>query len=155
MSKDKEVCWECGKELGPNSETNFCRGTDCAAKYAKKNKKKKPPTGKPGPRKSSIFDIAMRVAASSHESIERPGVESSARVDIAFSADFEGPVSKQELTKKINDEIIAALEVAVKIVSRDLQLKPGQVRVKPLRVEVAMNDQGSLDEDEENQAQGE
>jgi hypothetical protein len=75
-------------------------------------------------------------------------------MDIAFSADFEGPVSKQTLTKKINDEVIAALESAIKIVSRDLRLKPGQVRVKPLRVEVAMNDQASLDEDEENQAQG-
>jgi hypothetical protein len=101
-----------------------------------------------------LLGIAARVAAASHESLERPGTESSIRVDIAFSADFEGPVSKKVLTKKMNDEIIAALESAIKIVSRDLRLHPGQVRVKPLRLEVAMNDQASLGEDEEGQAQG-
>ena len=95
----------------------------------------------------TLLSIAARVTAS-HESLERPGVESSVRMDISFSADFEGNISKEELTKKIESEVMAALESSIKIVSRELRLRPGRVLVKPLHIEVAMNDQASIDEEE-------
>jgi len=75
-------------------------------------------------------------------------------MEIAFSADFEGKVAKDILVKKFEQEVMSALESSVKIISRELHLKPGRVLVKPLRIEVAMNDQASFDEDEENEEQG-
>ena len=100
-----------------------------------------------------LLAVAARVAASTHESLERPETEYSARVEIAFSVDFEGQVAKDVLVKKIQDEIVSSLESSVKIISRELRLRPGRVLVKPLRIEVAMNDQASSDEEMENQEQ--
>jgi hypothetical protein len=95
--------------------------------------------------------IAARVAASRHESLEHPGTEYSARVEIDFSADFEGQVAKDAFATKLENEIISALEAAVKIVARELRLQPTHVRVKPLRVEIAVNDQASLGEEGQSQ----
>jgi hypothetical protein len=95
--------------------------------------------------------IAARVAASTHESLERPATEYSVRTEIAFSAEFEGKVSKDVLVKKLESEVMSALEGAIKVVSRELRLDPGRVLVKPLKMEIAINDQGDFDEDEQDE----
>ena len=106
--------------------------------------------------KPNTLSIAKKVAAGytadslrERQGIDKPNTEYSARVELSFSADFEGTVAKDILVKKIEDEIISALESSVKIISRELQLHPGQVLVKPFRIDVAMNDQVSLDEEED------
>lgn len=150
MADEKELCRNCDKPLPPNWKDNFCPGTKCAKEYSKKNL----PPGKKS-KSASLLAVAARVAASSHESLTRPTTEYGTRVEIAFSADFEGKVAKDVLVKKLEHEIMGALESSVKIISRELRLRPGRVLVKPLRIEVAMNDQASFDEDEENEEQGE
>ena len=124
---DEEVCNNCGKPLPANWKDNFCPGGKCAKEYAKKHK--------PGRKAVDLVSIASRVA-SRRESLERPGTESSVMMDITFSADFEGTVSKDVLTKKFEDEVMAALESSIKIISRELRIHPTQVRVKPLQIEV-------------------
>ena len=143
VADDKETCHNCGKDLPANWKDNFCQGGKCAKEYAKKHSKK---------RKSADWAvIASRVAASTHESLERPSIEYSARTEIAFSAEFEGKVDKDVLIKKLQTELISALEASVKIVSRELRLRPGRILVKPLRLEVAINDQASYEEGTEDE----
>jgi hypothetical protein len=96
-----------------------------------------------------LESIAARVAASTHESLEHPATEYSVRTEIAFSAEFEGQVAKDVLVKKLESEVMSALEAAIKVVSRELRLEPGRVLVKPLKLEVAINDQGDFGEDEQ------
>ncbi len=93
--------------------------------------------------------IAARVAALTHESLDKPETEYSTRVEIAFSADFEGSIAKSVLIKKLEDEIVNALKSSVGIVSRELRLRPGRVLVTPLKIDVAMNDQASYGEETE------
>ena len=99
-----------------------------------------------------LLSIATRIAIK-RESLTRPTTEYSTRVEIAFSADFEGTVSKDILMKKLESELISALEASIQITSRELQLRPGRILIKPLRLEIALNDQASFDgmEDEEEQ----
>jgi hypothetical protein len=97
--------------------------------------------------------VAGRIASSTHESLTRPLTEYSVRMDISFSADFEGTVAKNLLVDKIESEVVSALESSIKIISRELKLDPGRVLVKPLRIEVAMNDQASLEESGEDDSQ--
>jgi hypothetical protein len=91
--------------------------------------------------------IASRIAARSIESLTSPSTEYSARVELVFSVDFEGQVAKDILIKKLEDEVVAALESSIKITSRDLELRTGRVLVKPLKFSVAINDQSSFDEE--------
>jgi hypothetical protein len=97
--------------------------------------------------------IAARIAASNHESLERPGTEYSVRTEIIFSAEFEGQVAKDVFLKKVEFELMSALESSIKVIARELHLRPGRVLVKPLKLDVAINDQGDFEEVEEEQAE--
>lgn len=72
----------------------------------------------------------------------RPTTEYSCRLELSVSADFEGRVPKDRLVKKLKAEMTAAVRAAMGIVARDFGLESTGVQVQPVRVEVAMNDQG-------------
>ena len=67
--------------------------------------------------------------------------EYSCRMDLSISADFEGQIPKDKLIRKLKAEMTAAVKAAMGIVARDFGLESTGVRVQPVRVECAMNDQ--------------
>lgn len=71
----------------------------------------------------------------------RSTTEYSCRMDLSISADFEGQISKDKLIKKLKAEMTAAIKAAMGIVARDFGLESTGVRVQPVRVDCAMNDQ--------------
>jgi len=72
----------------------------------------------------------------------RPTTEYSCRLEFSVSADFEGQVPKDRLVRKLKAEMTASVRAAMGIVARDFGLESTGVQVQPVRVEVAMNDQG-------------
>jgi len=107
----------------------------------RKPKNKRPP-------KVSKRPVDFPVSVES-ETMLRPQTEYSCRVEIALTADFEGNVAKKNLIKKLKNEIITAIKTGVEQVSTDMELQATGVVVSPLRVECAVNDQASV-EDESN-----
>lgn len=78
-----------------------------------------------------------------------PGVEYSFKVDLSFSIDFEGDVSEvssDKLRKKLKAEILAALKGAALMSASDFGLQASNIRINPIVVSAAVNDQTSVDE---------
>lgn len=78
-----------------------------------------------------------------------PKTEFSVRAEISLSVDFEGDVTKQQLLKKLRNEVMAAIKQAVTITANELQAAPSTVMVKPISFEVAVNDQADLQDEME------
>ena len=78
-----------------------------------------------------------------------PGVEYSFKVDLSFSVDFEGDVmdvSENRIRRKLKAEILAAMKGASLIAANDFGLRAGNIRVSPITISSAINDQMSIDE---------
>lgn len=108
-----------------------------------RNTKKKPdrvaePVQQPEP---EIPDISMDVLD--------PGVEYSFKVDLSLTVDFEGDtseVSEPRLRKKLKAEMLAAIKGATLMTANDFGLRANNVKVSPVSVSSAMNDQTSVGE---------
>ncbi len=110
----------------------------------------------------SLTSVAARVAARRYAwqeedddrvsftegNLDRPATEYSCHVELSFSVDFEGKVAKDTLVKKLRREIMSALESSATIVAQELQLQATGIMVKPVQMNVAVNDQISVDEEE-------
>lgn len=64
--------------------------------------------------------------------------EYACRLDLHISVSFEGEVSKAALLKKLQREIQASTETAVKLTARDLRLEPSDVSIRPSAVDCAV-----------------
>lgn len=81
------------------------------------------------------------------EDVLVPSTEYSCRMEVSFSADFEGDVAQRDLVKKVKTEVMAAMKSAMKQVARDLGLTSTGLTVQPLQVECAVNDQMSVEDE--------
>lgn len=57
--------------------------------------------------------------------------------EFSISVNFEGSVSNPSLVKKLESEFLAAIESAIQITAREMQLKATELKIKPLSVEIA------------------
>jgi len=69
-----------------------------------------------------------------------PQTEYSLQLDLSLTADFEGNVDRQALTKKFKDEVVAAIKSGMSITARELDLSPVGVRVKPISIECSVTE---------------
>jgi hypothetical protein len=76
-----------------------------------------------------------------------PSTEFSCQVDISLSADFEGSVAESALKKKLKNELVAAIKAGIVSTARGFNLQATGVLVKPLRIDCAVNDQSSIEDD--------
>lgn len=106
-------------------------------------RKKKPRKPKLRPRRVS----QPKMPHPKKDPILAPGTEYSCQADISFSADFEGNVSKGQLTKKLRQEIISAIKESVSVVAREFQIQATGILVKPLKVECVINSVSTSEED--------
>lgn len=86
-------------------------------------------------------------AKPSRDQLLSPETEYSCQVEISLSADFEGNVARQQLIRKLKSEIVAAIKAGVTTVAREFRIQATGVLVKPLKVEIAVNDQSSIEDD--------
>lgn len=116
--------------------------TKSAPKKTKKTKKKPDRVAEPVRQPElEIPDISMDVLD--------PGVEYSFKVDLSLVVDFEGDaseVSEPRLRKKLKSEVLAAIKGAVLMTANDFGLRANNIKVNPVSVSSAMNDQTSIDE---------
>lgn len=78
-----------------------------------------------------------------------PGVEYSYKIDLSLTVDFEGDaseVSEDRLRRKLKSELIAALKGASLITADDFRLRATNVKVNPISISSALNDQTSVDD---------
>jgi len=80
---------------------------------------------------ANLLAIAERVAAR-----QISNTKYSVQVNISISAEFEGNVSKPTLIKKIKSEVMASLEGAMNIVTRELRVQSNGVTIKPIKFDV-------------------
>jgi hypothetical protein len=78
-----------------------------------------------------------------------PSTEYSCQVELSLTADFEGSVPKQKLLKKLRTELVAAIKEGVTTTAREFRLTSGGVHVQPIRIECAVNDMGTPEEEPE------
>jgi len=71
--------------------------------------------------------------------------EFSCNLDISLSVDFEGSTTKQQLVKRLKDELVTAIKSAVSATAQELDLQPSNVMVRPIKADCAVNDQGSVE----------
>lgn len=76
-----------------------------------------------------------------------PKTEYSAHIDLAIDVDFEGDAPKEALKKKIQNELISAIENGLTIVAEEFGLQSTTARVKPIKMELAVNDQAAIEDD--------
>jgi len=56
--------------------------------------------------------------------------------NISISVGFEGQISNQVIAKKLDLELMSAIESAIQITAREMRLKATDVRVEPSSIEV-------------------
>ena len=76
-----------------------------------------------------------------------PKTEYSAHIDLSITVEFEGDVAKEALEKKIQSELIAAIQNGMTIVADEFDLQSATAHVKPIRMELAVNDQAAIEDD--------
>lgn len=102
-----------------------------AARRKTRSKKRK----KAAPRR----DVADSLRTVS-EDILSSGPEIACRIELDISAAFEGVAAKPALIKNIKSSLLSAVKTAMTDVARSLNLKSNGVKVRPLRLEVDVND---------------
>lgn len=81
------------------------------------------------------------------ENILDPGVEYSFKIDLSLTVDFEGDaidISESRLRRKLKAEILAAMKGAALITANDFGLRASNIKISPVSVGSAMNDQTSI-----------
>ena len=78
-----------------------------------------------------------------------PATEYSCQVELSLTADFEGNVSKSNLLKKLQTELVAAIQTGVKMVARDFAIQATGITVRPLNINCAVTDQMSIEDNDE------
>jgi hypothetical protein len=76
-----------------------------------------------------------------------PKTEYSAHIDLSITVNFEGDVAKDILEKKIQNELIAAIQNGMTVVAEEFDLQSTTARVKPIKMELAINDQAAVEDD--------
>ncbi len=74
------------------------------------------------------------------EDVLSSGPEIACRVELDISASFEGVATKPTLIKKLKSSLLAAVKESMTDVARSMNLKSNGVTVRPLRLEVDVND---------------
>lgn len=83
----------------------------------------------------------------SYEDMTIPQTEYSAMMELSLSVNFEGSADKGALMTKMKQELLASIETGVSVTARAFNLKVSNLKVKPLKVNMVVNDVASLDED--------
>jgi hypothetical protein len=112
---------------------------------ARKKSKKKKPVAKPL-KKSKKRKVSQPVEEMSFQDISVPQTEYSASMDLSLSVNFEGVANSHQLMAQLKKTVIKAIESAVSQTARTFNVSPTQLRVKPLKVDMAVIDNLSLDE---------
>jgi hypothetical protein len=76
-----------------------------------------------------------------------PKTEYSAHIDLSIIIDFEGNVAKEALKKKIQNELISAIQNGMTIVAEEFDLQSTVARVKAVNMELAVNDQAAIEDE--------
>lgn len=79
--------------------------------------------------------------------VSRPSTEYSCKIDISLSVDFEGEAVQKHLLKRLQDELLAAIQAGVKATARAQGLTATNVILKPIQVDCAVNDASSVEDD--------
>jgi hypothetical protein len=104
---------------------------------ARPSKSKKPPRGaKPKSKTPPVPD-----------DVTMPVTEYSCQMEFAITADFEGSVDRAALLSKLKREVVASIEAGVKMTARAYGLQPTAVKVRPLRLDCAVSDDASVDDE--------
>ena len=74
--------------------------------------------------------------------------EYSCRIELSMTATFEGLVSREVLTSKVQSELKASIEAGMKAVSNDLSLQSTEVKVLPIVMDCSVVDEsdGGMDD---------
>lgn len=105
-------------------------------KISQRGKKRKPRRVSQPTRDLMIQDMSV------------PQTEYSVSMDVSLSVIFEGHTDKSVLLEKLKKDVIASIETGVSTTARSCDLAASNLRVKPLKADVAVNDTLSLDEDD-------
>ncbi len=77
----------------------------------------------------------------------QPLTEYSCHAELSISVDFEGDVAKRNLEKKFRQELMAAVKESMNIIAKEFNLTANDVNVQPIKFEIAVNDQGSVEDE--------
>jgi hypothetical protein len=126
-------------------------GVDLQAARKSRSKKKvsKKKVSKPskGRKPSRTSQPVRQTQDIQYEDMTIPQTEYSARMELSLSVDFEGAADKAALMTKLKQEIVDSIESGVSITARSFNLRASNLKVKPLKVNMDVNDVTSLDED--------
>ncbi len=74
------------------------------------------------------------------EDVLSSGPEIACRIELNISASFEGVAAKASLIRKLKSSLLSAVKESMTDVARSMNLKSNGVTVRPLRLEVDVND---------------
>lgn len=75
--------------------------------------------------------------------------EYSCKMDISLTVDFEGEISKKDLSKYLKSEIVNSIKSGMTLLSNSHGLECNNVLVQPLQVECVVNDTSTIEDDED------
>lgn len=81
------------------------------------------------------------------DDVTMPVTEYSCQMEFAITADFEGSVDRASLLAKLKREVVSSIEAGVKAAARAYGLQPTAVKVRPLRLDCAVSDDASVDDE--------
>ena len=114
-------------------------GVEAAKKKTKKTKTKKPTRTLKPKKLIEPVDDSIIIDDSITEDMLQSKTEYSCQLQISIIADFEGDVNKNQLLKKLKNEIINAIKSGVAITAREYNLEATNITVQPIEVECAVN----------------
>ena len=83
------------------------------------------------------------------QNILAPQTEYSCQLDVSITADFEGNTTKSKLTKVLKSQVVKAIQAGVVTTSRELGIQATNILIKPLDIQVAVNDSASIEDDDD------
>lgn len=111
--------------------------TRVAARSVTARRRKKPSRGRK--RAAPRRDMADALETVS-EDVLAESPEYACRIELDISASFEGTVDKGALIRKIKASILTAVKSSMTEVAREMNLRSGGVRVRPLKLECDLLD---------------
>lgn len=71
-------------------------------------------------------------------------IEYACRLELDLTAVFEGRTDQKKLLQLVKSELVSAIKASMTTVARSLNLSQNGVKVSPMRVECAVNDESEI-----------
>lgn len=127
--------------MEPNVELIAARIASVSLLIARKKKTTKK-TKKSKPKKQEVSQESQEREYPETD-MTKPTSEYSCRVDLSFSADFDGSIDKAGLTKAIRQELTNSIKSSMAVVSRSFQVGVSNIQLSQISVDCAIVDQFS------------